>query len=147
MFSPSFIISALRNSSTFSPFGKVALESASVSVKFLVAVNCARFLANLIKSSFLATKSVSQLTSTRAPLFLSTAISTPIVPSAVIRLAAVLAFAPLFIRNKSSAVFRSPPVSINAFLHSIMPSPVRSRNSFTMLAVISAMFTPDTKIG
>jgi len=42
-------------------------------------------------------------------------------------------------RNKSSAAFKSPPVSVSAFLHSIMPKPVNSRNSFTMPAVISAI--------
>jgi len=33
----------------------------------------------------------------------------------------------------------SPPASSSAFLHSIMPSPVRLRSSLTMLAVISAI--------
>jgi hypothetical protein len=33
----------------------------------------------------------------------------------------------------------SAPVSASAFFQSIMPAPVLSRRSFTMLAVISAM--------
>src|SRR5687768_18612401 len=64
-------------------------------------------------------------------------------PSAAIRPAALLALAPLLIRRRSSAAFMSPLVSVKAFLHSIMPRPVISRNSFTICAVISAMFAPD----
>jgi hypothetical protein len=63
----------------------------------------------------------------------------PIVPSAAIRPATLLAFAPLRMRSRSSALLMSPPASSSAFLHSIMPSPVRLRRSLTMLAVISAI--------
>src|SRR6186713_595640 len=49
-------------------------------------------------------------------------------PSAATRPAALLAFA------------TSPSASVSAFLHSIMPSPVRWRSSITVLAEISAMF-------
>src|SRR5688572_31590090 len=56
-------------------------------------------------------------------------------------------------RSSSSAFFMSPPASSSAFLHSIMPSPVSSRSSLTMPAVISAIAIPcekrcvDTKRG
>jgi hypothetical protein len=52
---------------------------------------------------------------------------------------AALTLAPLRIRSRSSAFARSPSLSVSAFLHSIMPSPVRWRSSITMLAAISAM--------
>src|SRR5687767_2747212 len=42
-------------------------------------------------------------------------------------------------RNSSSALPMSPPASVSAFLHSIMPSPVRWRSSITMLAEMSAI--------
>ena len=142
IFSPSFITSAFLNPSTFSPFARVAADKESVSVRFWFVTSCARFLAKLTKSSFLATKSVSQLTSTIAPLLLSVEVYAPIIPSAARRPAALLALAPLLMRSKSSAAFMSPPDSVNAFLHSIMPSPVRSRSSFTMPAVMSAISSP-----
>ena len=67
----------------------------------------------------------------------------PMTPSAATRPAALLALAPLLMRSSSSAFARSPSASVSAFLHSIMPSPVRWRSSITMLAEISAMsFAP-----
>src|SRR5712692_748607 len=60
-------------------------------------------------------------------------------PSAAIRLAALLALAPLLMRSSSSAFLRSPSHSVNAFLHSIIGKPVSSRSSFTMPALISAI--------
>src|SRR5690554_4992826 len=60
-------------------------------------------------------------------------------PSAAVRLAFLAAFRPLALRRSSMAFSRSPSASTRAFLHSIMPSPVRSRNSLTMLAVIPAI--------
>jgi hypothetical protein len=100
---------------------------------------CATSAANARKSSFLATKSVSQFTSTIAAVFASGATYRPITPSAAMRLAAFDALAPLLIRSSSSALARSPAASVSALLHSIMPSPVRWRRSITMLAAISAM--------
>src|SRR5450432_1397716 len=61
-------------------------------------------------------------------------------PSAATREAALEAFAPLLMRSSSSAFLMSAPASSSAFLHSIMPSPVRSRSSLTIAAVISAIF-------
>lgn len=43
------------------------------------------------------------------------------------------------LRSASAAASMSPLVSVSAFLHSIMPAPVRSRSSFTREAVISAI--------
>src|SRR5260221_8855924 len=55
------------------------------------------------------------------------------------------ALAPLLMRSRSSAFFMSPPASSSAFLHSIMPSPVRSRNSLTIPAVMSAILACSLK--
>jgi hypothetical protein len=44
-----------------------------------------------------------------------------------------------FLRNQSTAASRSPFVSCNAFLQSIMPALVLSRSAFTRLALISAI--------
>src|SRR5450759_5076808 len=60
-------------------------------------------------------------------------------PSAATRLAALLALFPSFTRRISSALPRSPPASVRAFLHSIIGASVFSRSSFTMPAVMSAM--------
>ena len=91
------------------------------------------------KSSFLATKSVSQLTSTIAPSLASGAMNTATTPSAATRLAALLALLPSRTRRISSALPRSPPASVSAFLHSIIGASVFSRSSLTMPAVISAI--------
>src|SRR5450631_3198446 len=107
------------------------------------ATSCATSAANALNSSFLATKSVSQLTSTIAPTLPSGETSRPMTPSAATRSAALDALAPLLMRSSSSAFAMSPAVSASAFLHSIMPRPVRPRSSITMLAAISAMlFAP-----
>ena len=91
-----------------------------------------------MKSSFLATKSVSQLTSTTAPVLPSAAMYNPIRPSAVTRVAALLALLPSLIRRISSARAMSPSASASAFLHSIMGASVFSRSSLTIDAVICA---------
>ena len=139
IFSPSFITKALRASSTVCPDASLRLDKAATSAGLCSATNFAASLAKAEKSSFFATKSVSQFTSTSAPSLPSTLIKLPIMPSAAMRPAALVAFAPLLMRSKSSAFFMSPSDSAKAFLHSIMPSPVCSRNSFTILAVMSAM--------
>ena len=88
--------------------------------------------------SFLATKSVSELTSTTAPRVPSTA--TPTRPSAAVRPAFLAAADRPLARSQSTDASMSPLFSDSAFLQSIMPAPVRSRSSFTEAAVISAMF-------
>src|SRR5436190_11720272 len=60
----------------------------------------------------------------------------PITPSAAIRPAFFSTFAPARLRSKSAAASMSPLVSLKACLHSIMPSPLRSRSSFTCVAEI-----------
>ena len=63
----------------------------------------------------------------------------PTRPSAVTRPAFLAAAERPFLRSQSTAASRSPPVSPSAFLQSIIPAPVLSRRSFTMLAVMFAM--------
>src|SRR5690606_10224300 len=58
-------------------------------------------------------------------------------PSAATRLAFLSALARPDLRSASAAASMSPLFSVRAFLHSIMPAPVRSRSSLTMDAVIS----------
>ncbi len=87
--------------------------------------------------SLRATKSVSELTSTRTPLDPSTA--RPMRPSAAMRPAFLAALASPRLRNRSTACSMSPPVSSSAALQSIIPAPVRSRSSFTIAALTLAM--------
>ena len=58
-------------------------------------------------------------------------------PSAAIVFDFLSAFARPALRMFSIANSMSPCASTNALLHSIMPEPVRSRNSFTIDALIS----------
>ena len=83
------------------------------------------------------TKSVSQLTSTSAPVVPSTAAATT--PSAVMREAALPALLPSLTRRISSARPMSPSASVSAFLHSIIGASVLARSSATMLAVIAGI--------
>src|ERR1700756_5045841 len=86
-------------------------------------------LASFWNSSFFATKSVSQLSSIIAPSLAATR------PSTVERSARLpTSFAPLM-RNNSTALSKSPPLSFNAFLQSSMPAPVNSRSRLTSAAV------------
>ena len=138
MFSPIFWTSAWRVASTLWP-PSVSAESAATSAGFSSTMSLARPLANAMKSSLRATKSVSQLSSTIAAglavggdgraddTFGRDAVR------GLGRLGAALDAQQLL------RLARSPRVSVSAFLHSIMPSPVRSRSSITMLAVISAI--------
>src|SRR5690606_21358459 len=60
-------------------------------------------------------------------------------PSAAVRPDFFAAFAKPALRNQSTAASISPLFSTSAFLASIMPTPVFSRNSFTSDALISAI--------
>ncbi|CFN76030.1 Uncharacterised protein [Bordetella pertussis] len=143
MFSPILPTSAVRVVSTVpSPNGSA--DSAATSAGFCVATSSASLLMKSMKSVFLATKSVSQLTSMTAPCLPSAAMYRPIRPSAVTRAAALLALLPSLTRRISSARARSPSASVRAFLHSIMGASVFSRSSLTRAAVISAMFAPNS---
>ena len=88
-------------------------------------------------TSFLATKSVSALTSTIAADFLSSETSVATIPSAAILDAFLAAAARPFSLRNSTALSISPSTSFSAFLQSIMPAPVISLNSFTIAAVIA----------
>ena len=86
------------------------------------------------KSELRATKSVSEFTSTATPTPPFTA--TPTSPSAAVRPDFFAALARPLVRSQSMAASMSPPVSVSAFLASIMPAPETSRSSFTIVAVI-----------
>src|SRR5262245_55024215 len=82
-----------------------------------------------MKSAFLATKSVSQLSSSSAWPEWATR------PLAVVRPARLpTSLAPLMRRN-STALSKSPAASSSAFLQSIIPAPVSSRSFLTSAAV------------
>ena len=87
-----------------------------------------------LNSSFLATKSVSEFTST-ITAFSSFAI-TFAKPSAAIRDAFLAALLMPFSLSQVIASSMLPFVSSKAFLQSNIPAPVVSLNSFTILAVI-----------
>ena len=89
-----------------------------------------------------ATKSVSQETSTSAPVLASSDTKAFTAPSLVARPAFLAAAARPFLRMMSTAASMSPSASTSAFLHSIMPEPVISRSSLTIAAVIWAMLDP-----
>ena len=93
--------------------------------------------------AFLATKSVSELTSTTTAVLPSDA--TLVIPSAAILPAffSTLA-APLFLRTSTAASI-SPSVSVRAFLHSIIPAPVDSLSSLTIAAVTAAIILSSNK--
>src|SRR5690606_24258700 len=137
-FSPTLATSAERASSTVSPVGSAVPFSASTSAAPRAASATASVKAR--KFSSLATKSVSELISTRAALPSAWAAVTR--PSAATRLAFLSALARPCLRSHSAATLTSPLFSVSAFLHSIMPAPVRSRSSLTWDAVICAMGVP-----
>src|SRR5712692_10187176 len=138
MFSPMRPTNALRVSSTVDP-PSGADERAATSGGFLFATRSASERAKFRKSLFLATKSVSQLTSTIAPILASAATWIAMTPSAAVRAEALDALFPRRTRSSSSALAALPSASTSAFLHSIIGASVLSRRSLTMLAVISAI--------
>src|SRR5262249_54564472 len=89
------------------------------------------------KSAPRAQKSVSQFVSTRTALPSASSTRAAMIPSPVARPALFAAAARPFLRRTFSASTRSPPVSASALLHSIIPTPVFSRSSFTRLAEIT----------
>ena len=125
--------SSVMASATVLPSSSAAAR-ASVLSALTSAALATTFSARAWKSAFLATKSVSARSSTRAPSLVTTR---PLLASRSAPRAAALA-AP-FTRRASAAFSKSPSVSTSAFLHSIMPAPVRSRSFFTSAAVTSAM--------
>src|SRR5690348_6941897 len=114
-------------STVVSPAG--AALSMSTSVAFDAAAAATTRSASAWNSAFLATKSVSELSSIRAPSLAATR------PSAVARSARLpTSLAPLM-RSSSTALSKSPSASSSAFLQSIMPAPVSSRSFLTSAAV------------
>src|SRR5829696_7175878 len=140
MFSPIVAMSSCSRSLivVFEP-GKCAASSAST-VPSPISASFAASRAKAWNWSFLATKSVSEFTSTTAAMWPED--STAISPSAAMRPAFFAALARPFLRSQSTAASRSPLVSLRAFLQSIMPAPVFSRRSFTIAAVTFAMAVP-----
>ena len=95
-------------------------------------------LASSWNSDLLATKSVSQLTSTKIPNFPPICIYASTIPSVAMRPDFLAAVTKPFFFKASSAFAKSPLASCNAFLQSIIPADVFSLNSFTIFAEISA---------
>src|SRR6185312_7521783 len=142
MFSPIFATSDRRRSSMLSPLSSFRASSAASEAGLAASVRAATLRAKARKSCSRATKSVSQLTSTMAAARASGAFSMTITPSAATREAFLSAFASPCLRISSAAASRSPLVSTSAFLHSIMPAPVRSRSCLTDSAVMFIPFAP-----
>src|SRR5690606_10945464 len=136
-FSPTLAIRWVRASSTLSPEPSLAAFSASTSAAPLSSATLATSSVKARKLASLATKSVSELISTSTALPGAWAIAMR--PSAATRLAFLSALARPGLRSQSAAAWMSPLFSVSAFLHSIMPAPVRSRSSLTIEAVMSAM--------
>ena len=134
-----------RVSATEAPPDMGSASRASISAGWLSSVSLATSLQKFWKSSPLETKSVSQLTSTMATFLLSSLAWMEIRPSAAVRPAFLSALARPVLRMCSIAASMSPSHSTSAFLHSIMPAPVRSRRSFTIAAVIAMSERPLSK--
>src|ERR1019366_8006306 len=144
MFSPILPTRPLRTPSTVGPKPSWLSAKAASRVKSagsLLATSSASDFTSARNESFLVTKSVSQLTSTMAPVVPSITVATT--PSAAIRDDAFEALLPSLTRSSSSARSMSPPASARAFLHSIIGASVLARSAPTMLAVIAAIsFSP-----
>ncbi len=136
MFSPIFATSARRRSSMVSPLSSLLCSNTSRDAGFPASVRPATAWAKPRKSCPRATKSVSQLISTIPAVRPSADFSTTMTPSAATREAFLSALASPCLRISSAAASRSPLVSTSAFLHSIMPAPVRSRSCLTESAVM-----------
>src|ERR1700676_774354 len=135
MFSPMVAIaSAMAVSTVTEPTLAALIFSTSAPTS---SATCAIILTSPWNCSLRATKSVSELTSTTTPL--GPAVSAPINPSAATRPAFFAAFDNPFLRSQSIAACMSPSFSASACLQSIMPTPVVSRRSLTIAAVIVAI--------
>ena len=99
----------------------------------------ARSRARAMKSSFLATKSVSQLSSIIAASCPLVADSITTSPWEALRSPRLSALAMPFLRRISTALSMSPLASCRAALQSIIPAPVRARSSATIFAEIGSL--------
>src|SRR5262245_3055636 len=136
IFSPIFATRLRRVSSTVAPPASGSPASAAAVVADAASAARATSAAKAWNSGWRATKSVSQFTSTRSAARPSPELAVAIVPSAAMRPAFLSALASPALRMISAAASRSPPVSMSAFLHSIIPAPVRSRSVLTVSALM-----------
>src|SRR5699024_7948023 len=90
------------------------------------------------------TKSVSQFTSISTASLPDVLID--VVPSAATLSAFLAALAAPLFRRTSIAPSISPSVSVNAFLQSIIPAPVFSRNSLTIFAVTAMIYSSHLRV-
>src|SRR3984893_7481876 len=120
-------MSAIACSTVLSPSDAAFSASTSAACEATAAPTMAS--ASVWNSSFFATKCVSQFRSIRALPLAATS------PSAAARSARLpTSFAPLM-RSNSTALSKSPSLSVSAFLQSSMPAPVSSRSRLTSAAV------------
>ena len=137
MFSP--IVAIFPTNTSCTVFPSSAIEDSankSSTVAGLFFTTCfATSITNALNSSFFPTKSVSELTSTIAPTFPSSDIYASTSPSAATLPDFLAAFAIPLSRKSSDAFSKSPSVSVNTFLQSIIPAPVFSLSSLTNAAV------------
>jgi len=142
MFSPILAIIAASFSSTVIDVSSAHFSAlnASISAASVFAACSTTSLTNVWNTSFFATKSVSALTSTIAATLSPSLIVVATSPSAAILPAFFSAVASPFSRRNSIALSKSPSVAESAFLQSIIPAPVISLNSFTILAVTAIFF-------
>ena len=138
-FSP--IVAILSFNTSFKAFPSAWFSSNKASIVVAVVFNAisAASATKALKSSFLATKSVSEFTSTTVALVLSSLIFIATKPSAATLSAFLAALDKPFSLNISTALSIFPSASTNAFLQSSIPAPVLSLNSLTILAVTLAI--------
>src|SRR5579862_319454 len=142
MFSPSLALASLTMSPTVLAGSLInsCSSSAGTSAGSLAAICRVRSLTNSLNSSVLATKSVSQLTSTSTPMRPSWTYE-PIRPERASRSPRFSALVRPFWRICSRALSKSPPASVRACLASVMPTPVSSRrrliDSIGMSAILN----------
>ena len=148
IFSPMATVASLTRSDTVleASSTKAWVSRVSTSAGLALAMCLATLLQKLMKLSVLATKSVSQLTSTMTPTVPSSEMYWATTPSAAMRLAFLAAWLRPFSRSHSMAFSISPSLSTRAFLQSIMPALVRSRSSLTIAEVTAAIGKTSLKI-
>src|SRR5262245_56031735 len=140
IFSPIFATRLRRVSSTLAPPASFRAASAPGVVAEAASAARATSAANAWNSGWRATKSVSQFTSASTAARPSPDRAVAIAPSAAIRSAFLSALVRPALRMISAAASRSPPVSRSAFLHSIIPAPVRARSVLTVSALMLISF-------
>ncbi len=145
IFSPIFATFSFTTSPRGTPPSPGRSSASSTSFGSFPFTAAATVRTNSRKSSVLATKSVSQFTSTSAADPGATWAATT--PSDAILDAFFAAAARPFLRSTSTAVSMSPPDSVRAFLQSIIPAPVFSRSSRTISAVICILFLSWANVG